>query len=390
MSVVRPLARPLRLVALALVVAGCARGTRPVPPAESVHQFTFAWPFRDGDAMRPRGGTTQGPEVQLATEPSAEWRRLREPGLSDFERDRRAILAMAGGFRTSFDFLEVVGLVPGFTPDRPYQSWATELVRVVEDRGTLIRLQHVLVMTFRTADGATEGPVVVRHFRQDWRYEDTELLVYRGRNTWERERRPKRAVRGTWTEAVFQVDDSPRYEAVGRWRHFGNASSWESETTWRPLPRREFSVRKDYDVLVGTNRHTITPTGWVQFEDNRKVALADVGTSRAADPVLAEEVGVARYERVVGVDWSAGERYLERTEPFWTEVRAAWDEIARAAPRFTLRAPPDQGQLFQALFAYADRLADGAPYDPADGARVARTEVRGYLAREGPAAAPSY
>ena len=26
-----------------------------------------------------------------------------------------------------------------------------------------------------------------------------------------------------------------------------------------PLPRREFSVRDDYDLLVGVNRHTITP-----------------------------------------------------------------------------------------------------------------------------------
>jgi hypothetical protein len=372
------------------VAAGCGPPRVAAPGASVRHQFTFAWPFRDADAMQPRGGTSQGPAVQLATEPSDEWRRLREPGLSDFERDRRAILAMAGGFRTSFDFLEVLGFLPGFTPDRPYQSWATELVRVVEDRGTFIRLQHVLVMTFRTPDGATEGPVVVRHFRQDWRYEDAELLVYRGRSTWERERRPRRAVRGTWTEAVFQVDESPRYEAVGRWRHFGNASAWESETTWRPLPRREFSVREDYDVLMGTNRHTITPTGWVQLEENRKVALADVGTPRATDPVLAEELGVIRYERVVGVDWSAGERYLERTEPFWAEVRAAWDEVGRAAPRFTLRAPPDQGQLFQGLFAYADRLAEGAPYDPAAGARVARTEVRGYLARERAGAAPGY
>jgi len=378
-------------LALGMALVGCARGTRTGPPAAApARQFTFAWPFRDGDAMRPRGGTTEGPPVRLATEPSDEWRRLREPGLTDFERDRRAILAMAGGFRASFDFLEVMGFVPGFTPDRPYQSWGTELVRVLEDRGTFIRLQHVLVMTFRAPDGTTEGPVVVRHFRRDWRYEDPELLVYRGRNTWERVRRPRDAVRGTWTEAVFQVDDSPRYEAAGRWRHTPGVSSWESETTWRPLPRREFSVRRDYDVLVGVNRHTITPTGWVQLEDNRKIALAGIATPRAADPVLAEELGVNRYERVVGVDWSAGERYLERTEPFWAEVRAAWDEIVRTRKRFTLRAPPDRAQLFRALFAYADRLAGGAAYDPADGARVARAEVRGYLAPDGTGTEPGY
>ena len=51
---------------------------------------------------------------------------------------------------------------------------------------------------------------------------------------------------------------------------------------------------------------------------------------------------------------------------------------------------PDQAQLFGPLFAYADRLADGAAYDPADGARVARAEVRAYLAADGAGAEPRY
>src|SRR5688572_33391858 len=91
-------------------------------------QFTFSWPFEDGDALRPRGGTTRGAPLTLATEPSAAWRAVREPGLSKLERDRRAILAMAGAYRTTFDFLETVGFTPGFTPSRPYQSWGTEYI----------------------------------------------------------------------------------------------------------------------------------------------------------------------------------------------------------------------------------------------------------------------
>ena len=39
-----------------------------------------------------RGGTTRGANVTLATEPSDAWRALQEPGLSAYERDRRAIL----------------------------------------------------------------------------------------------------------------------------------------------------------------------------------------------------------------------------------------------------------------------------------------------------------
>ena len=46
--------------------------------------------------------------------------------MSSQERDRRAIPAMAGGFRTRFDFIETVGSVDGYQAERPYQSWGTE------------------------------------------------------------------------------------------------------------------------------------------------------------------------------------------------------------------------------------------------------------------------
>jgi hypothetical protein len=177
----------------------------------------------------------------------------------------------------------------------------------------------------------------------------------------------------------LQVDDSPRYEAVGRWEHFGNVSTWKSTATWRPLPRREWSVRKDYDVLIGTNQVTITPTGWVYEEDNLKTVLDAAGHPAGDAPVLAKEVGLSRFERVVGFDDSAGRRYEERTERFWDEVRKAWADLARTHRTFTLRAAPDQGQLFVPLFEYADKLDDGAPYDAADARAFARKTVAGYL-----------
>jgi uncharacterized protein DUF6607 len=368
--------RSLPLLALAVAAAGGCAG-RPMP---ATRQFTFAWPFRAGESTAPRGGTTMGSPVTLDAEPSAAWRALQAPGLSARERDRRAIRAMAGTFRVSFDFLEVVGFRPGFVPDRPYQSWATEYVYLLRDEPRFVSLQHLLVMFTKAEDGRVEGPLVTKHWRQDWRYEDTELLTYRGRNTWASARLRRADVRGTWSQAVFQVDDSPRYASFGRWQHFGNVSSWQSATTWRPLPRREFSVRSDYQVLIGTNRHTITPTGWVQEEENLKVALDGKGRPIAMEPVLAKEIGLNRYERLKDFDDSAGERYRARTEPFWEAVRGAWAEVVRQRRRFTLRAPPDQGQLFTPLFEYAERLAEGAPWEPKAGAAFARETVRGYLA----------
>jgi hypothetical protein len=352
------------LALAAVVLAGAA------PASAEPHQFTFSWQFGPDDSMRPRGGTTKGGPVTLAKEPSAAWRALQEPGLTKFERDRRAILAMAGAYRTSFDFLETVGFKPGFTPSRPYQSWSTEYIYVVEDSGKFIRLQHLMVLFVTDREGKLQGPFVQKHWRQDWRYEDRDLHVFVGRDRWERRKRSSREVRGKWSQAVFQVDDSPRYEAIGEWRHEGTYSAWTSEHTWRPLPRREQSVRSDYQVLEGVNRHTITPTGWVQEEENLKLVLDANGKPDAAAPYLARELGVARYEHIVDFDFSAGDRYWQRSGPFWRDVRAAWDRVYAQRDSFEYLETVDGQEMFVPLFEYADRLDNGEAYDAAAATNV--------------------
>jgi hypothetical protein len=331
--------------------------------AERSH-FIFAWPL-DENALKPRGATTRGAPVVLDRAPAEAWQRLQAPGLAPQERDRRAILAMAGPYRVSFDFLEVVRYDPALKQDAPYQSWGTEYVFVSEDRPDFIALQHILVMRFAGKDQPGDA-MVVRHWRQEWRYEAPSLLAYEGANTWARRAVPEAQRRGAWTQSVLQVDDSPRYAARGRWEHTAGVSTWISDETWRPLPRREFSVRKDYDVLVGTNRHTITPSGWVQEENNQKMIASE-------KRFLAREYGVARYERIKDHDFSAGETYYKRTEPFWAEVRAAWRELEEGRGRFSMRAPVDQGQLFLPFFEYAQKLADGAAFN--------RDEARAFVRR---------
>jgi hypothetical protein len=354
----------LKVLLIALALASAA--------AHAADQFIFAWPLEE-KALKPRGATTRGAPVTLDAAPSESWKKLREPGLTDVERDRRAILAMAGPYRVSFDFLEVVRYDPSLKQDAPYQSWGTEYVFVSEDRPELIALQHVLVMRMRLEDGKTSEPMVVRHWRQEWRYQPEFLLAYEGAQTWARQAVPAEARRGAWSQSVLQVDDSPRYAAVGRWQHAGGVSTWISQETWRPLPRREFSVRKDYDVLVGTNRHTITQDGWLQEENNLKLALQ-------GQRYLAREYGVARYQRIRNYDFTAGEKYYTRTEPFWAEVRSAWQDIAQRAGRFTLRAQVDQGQLFVPFFEYAAKLEAGAAFDrEAARAFIRRTLQDSYL-----------
>ena len=124
-------------------------------------------------------------------------------------------------------------------------------------------------------------------------------------------------IEGTWSQSVFQVDDSPRYEGIGRWQHTKNSSIWTSQITYRPLPRREFSVRDDYQMLTGTNRISITNSGWVQEEDNLKTVLKPTGEIDEKLPYLSREMGISRYELIKDFDFSAGHQYWERTQHFW-------------------------------------------------------------------------
>ncbi len=345
-----------------------------VAQAEDARRFVFSYPFVEGDVMAPRGGTSRGTPITLATDDHPGWVRLQDAGLDDFERDRRAILAMEGGYRASFDFLEIEGFEAAYVPAKPYQSWGTEYVYVVEDRGSFISLQHVLVMEILGEDGEKIGPFVTKHWRQDWTYEDDSVLEYRGFGRWLSAPVAAEARRGSWSQAVWQVDDSPRYEGIGRWRHEGDFSVWESEPTARPLPRREFSVRDDYQALIGTNAHTITREGWTHRQNNLKAVLASTGE---AERYLAREYGVNRYQRLAGFDFTPGDEYLERTGPFWAEVRRVWQDIVEQHPRFVLAAKVDGEKLFSPMFAYADTV-DGS-FDPEQGRQAAREIIERYL-----------
>ena len=346
---------------------------------DTARRYTFSWTYSENGAMRPRGGTTRGPAVRLRESPTEGWQSLQDPGLSRFERDRRAILAMAGEFRTTFDFLETVGFTPDFTPDAPYQSWATEKVDVIEDAGTRIVLQHVIVMQFIDESGAVQGPFVQKHWRQEWVYEDRSIHAYVGHDRWTEKRFGAGDVAGRWSQAVFQVDDSPRYEALGDWDHRSNYSAWTSDETWRPLPRRESGVRDDYHVLVGMNRHTITPSGWVQEEDNLKMVLDADGKVDSERGVLSRELGINRYEAIVDFDFSARDVYWNRTAAFWADVRQEWQRIYSTMETFGLRAPPGAPPLFEPFFDYAAELEAGREYDPEGGAAFIRETLERYL-----------
>lgn len=317
-------------------------------------RYTFSWPL-GADQLQPRGGSTRGAQVTLDLNPSPAWLALQETGIGTFERDRRAILAMAGIYRATFDFLEVVAFDPQAKAQAPYQSWGTEKIYVDVDSEKFISLVHILEMRIVEKDGSISEPFVTKHWRQDWRFEPTEIIEYQGNDRWQR--RSLKPAPGSWSQTVYQVDESPRYASVGRWEHGKAFSSWLSGDTWRPLPRREWSARNDYQVLLGSNRHTVTATGWVQEENNLKGVLTAGRELDINQPYRAREYGVARYEHISSETFSEADRYFEKTRPFWNEVRDAWANAFRKNEAITLRGPVDKLGLFMPLFERAEILA---------------------------------
>lgn len=264
-----------------------------------------------------------------------------------YECDRRSILAMAGEYRVRFAFDETLPLKAGYAQKAPQRSGGTEWVFVVEDRGDFISLQHVLVVG--------KEHTVVKHWRQDWQYEPEEVLAFRGKEHFEHVPVDAAAARGAWSQAVFEVDDAPRYAGVGRWTHTYGVDAWTSDFTWRPLPRREYTTRSDYQVLGAINRHTLSANGWMHEQDNVKLVLKDDGTTEA----LVREVGVNSYEHTKDYDFSAGREYWNKTAKFWQDARAAWTDAMAKRRAFTLETKLDEKPRFEALFALAERAANG-------------------------------
>lgn len=322
-------------------------------PAKATVGHPFSWPFVGWEKMEPRGGTTKGSNTELDPEPNPAVAAIHEAELEKKERDRRAILALAGDFRVSFDFIETTSSAHPYEPPRPYFSWGTERAFVIADEPDFISIQHILVMEFVGEDGKVQGPFTMKHWRQDWTYEDDRTFRFEGDRTWTSRAIEKRG--GTWTQAVWQVDDSPRYETIGTWNHEGGLSVFRSEDFWRPLPRREFSVRDDYNVLAGHHQISITPTGWLHTQFGRKV-VAEGGKLKK---VIAEELGAARYERITSPSLDAAEDYWKASDPMWAAVRKKWDDLLGSDATVTLQPKVDDKPMYAHLFGLAGELEKG-------------------------------
>lgn len=275
--------------------------------------------------------------------------RTPEEEKASFEADRRDILAMAGNYKVRFDMRESTPWREGYVPIDAKISGGHESVRVIEDTGRVIRLQHLLVVSHEGKDH------VIKHWRQDWEYEPAKVLVYSGPDSWTWEEVPERMRAGRWSQTVYQVDDSPRYGGWGQWTTEGGVRRWRSNWTWRPLARRDAVRGPVYDRYLGINRHQNFPGGWVHWQDNTKMGQFD----GKLQPVVQEYV-LNTYTKFDGYSVKAADDYWAATNGYWAAIRAEWDRLAAAKNGIRITEAAESGTVIASrLLEIADDIQSG-------------------------------
>lgn len=258
------------------------------------------------------------------------------------KKDRNAIKEMCGCYEVTFNFSETFQYSNDslYKPSKTKTDKALEWAQLVEDDKNKVSIQHLLQV------GNPAKPYIVKHWRQDWLYQNTDFYMYNGDNNWVYEKKSSGEVKKQWTQKVFQVDDSPRYEGSGTWVHVDGKSYWEN-TTNAPLPRREYTKRSDYNITVRGNRHEITTNGWIHDQDNLKI----VRKEGKPDVIIAMEKGYNTYVKVDDSRCKAASDWWNERQEKWATVRNKWDEVYGRNTNLSLEAKVANKALYKHLFA---------------------------------------
>jgi hypothetical protein len=266
-----------------------------------------------------------------------------------FQADRAIILAMAGNYIVKFDFHETTAWQADYTPIAAKISGGHEAVRVIEDTGRVIKLQHLLIAEH---DGKT---FVIKHWRQDWTYEPASVLVYAGTGKWTLEHVPERMRKGRWSQTVWQTDDSPRYGGWGEWSEEAGVPRWRSNWTWRPLARRDALRKPVYDRYRAINRHSPSPAGWIHWQDNIKMGTKD----GKLVPFVQESV-LNSYTLSNNYDPKPADDYWAKTSAYWAAVRSEWDKVIVAQNGVNVGEVAETGSIAaERLMGMASEIHDG-------------------------------
>jgi len=257
------------------------------------------------------------------------------------QKDREAIKNMCGCYEVTFNFAETFNYSNDslYKPSKTKVDKGLEWAQLVTDEEDKISIQHLLQV------GAPTEPYIVKHWRQDWLYENTDLYTYNANNEWVYKQLEPSEVEGQWTQKVYQVDDSPRYEGSASWVHVDGKSYWEN-TTPAPLPRREYTTRSDYNLTMRGNRQEITEYGWVHDQDNAKI-IREEGKE---DIILAKEKGYNTFVKVDDSRCAGASKWWKENQEKWALVRAKWDEIYGRNTTLQLEKKVDNKVLYKYLF----------------------------------------
>ena len=254
------------------------------------------------------------------------------------KKDVEAIKSMCGCFEIEFNFSETFTYGKSKKSEN-YNSKALEWAQLVYEDNNKISIQHLLIV------GSKRFPTVIKHWRQDWIYENPDLYLFNVNNSWDYKKMSKKDVRKQWTQKVFQVDDSPRYEGSATWVHVDGKSFWEN-TSYAPLPRREYTKRDDYDIMIRGNRHEIVSDGWIHDQDNKKV----IKKSTSEEIILAEEKGFNKYTRVDDSKCAVANERWDAHHEKWSKVRSIWNFIYEKNEKISLKKTIDDKPLFSYMF----------------------------------------
>ena len=260
------------------------------------------------------------------------------------ENDVENIRNMTGCYEVSFEFAETFPRTKGYVLQKPYSSKGLEWIVEIESPNTNeIRLQHILIV----------GPErALKHWRQSWTYEPRQIWHFLGDRKWTKDILSLEEVKNQWSQTVTQVDDSPRYSCLNSWSHSNKPSFWECQS-WNPLPRREFSKRSDYNVLVRRNRHEITPYGWIHEQDNEKAIVSN----ETINSILVEEKGKNIYQKVDSVKCQVASRWWNKNKDAWSTINDVWDEISTT--EHILHFKKKETPLWDDLFTLAQKAQLG-------------------------------
>ncbi len=257
------------------------------------------------------------------------------------EKDKESIKKMCGCFEVEFKFSETFNYSADslYMPSENKIANALEYAQLVEEKEDLVMIQHLLIV------GDESNPHIIKHWRQDWLFENKDFYSYDGDNKWNYLKKDESDVAGSWTQKVYQVDDSPRYEGNGSWVYVDGKTYWESETN-APLPRREYTKRSDYNITLRRNKHIISDEGWVHDQNNDKI----LREKRKKDFVIAQEKGINTYKRVPDERCEGAINWWQENQNFWSLVRSSWDNIYGNKKDLELFEKVEGKRLYDILF----------------------------------------